>query len=250
MRLTVVGSAPAWALRPNQPSSCYLVEAQGEAIVLDLGQGSLGALAAILPPESLRAIFVSHMHADHHVDLIPLRYYLKYGLERPGRVELHAPAGLRARYDAFLGEPDFLADLPGEDVAEGTRTIGPFRVEARPVTHGLNSVAFRVSAADLADAQGLVYSGDCGRWRDLVPLIHPGDTLLCEAFWGTRQAEEGVHHLTARGAASAAHAGGAARLVLTHIPDANDPYGALDQAMTVFHGTVALAEPGMQLLIG
>lgn len=249
LRLTVVGSAPAWALRPAQPSSCYLVEHEGEAIALDLGQGSLGSLGAIRAPETLRAIFITHLHADHHVNLIPLRYYLLYGMERPGTVELHAPAELRSRYDAFLGEADFLAPLPGDDIAAGAREVGPFVVEAQPVTHGLNSFAFRVSSAGEPGAPGLVYSGDCGHWQDLVPLVHPGDTLLCEAFWGCLPAEEGAQHLTARDAAHAARAGRAARLVLTHIPDAHDPGNAVEQATVLFRGRVALAEPGLQLVV-
>ena len=249
LRLTVVGSAPAWSLRPEQPSSCYLVELGDDALVLDLGQGSLGCLAAIRPPESVTAIMVSHLHPDHHVDLVALRHYLKYGLAPSGSVALHAPAELRARYDAFLGEPDFLGDLPGAELAPGTLNVGPFSVEARPVTHALNSFGFRVTAKGLEDGPGLVYSGDCGRWQDLLPLTRPGDTLLSEAFWGALPATESAGHMTAVEAATAAHQGGAARLLLTHIPEAHDPDTAAEQAGTVFGGPVALAQPGMQLVI-
>ncbi len=249
LRLTVVGSAPAWSLRPEQPSSCYLVERGDDALVLDLGQGSLGYLAAIRPPESVTAIVISHLHPDHHVDLVALRHYLKYGLESPGSVPLYAPAELRARYDAFLGEPDFLADLPGAALSPGMLTLGPFSIESRPVTHALNSFGFRVTAAGSEDGPGLVYSGDCGRWQDLLPLTHAGDTLLSEAFWGASAPTESAGHITAAEAASAAHQGGAARLVLTHIPDAHDPRSAAEVARAAFAGPVALAQPGMQLVI-
>src|SRR3712207_8500480 len=46
-----------------------------------------------------------------------------------------------------------------------------------------DSWAFRLSAA-AGDGPGLVYSGDCARADDLLPLIHEGDTLLCEAAFG------------------------------------------------------------------
>jgi ribonuclease BN (tRNA processing enzyme) len=250
LRLTVIGCAPAWALRPNQPSSCYLVELDTQAIALDLGQGSLGALAAVRSPETLRAVFISHLHADHHVDLIPLRYYLKYGLERPGSVELHVPGDLRSRYDAFLGEDGFLDDMPGEPVRAGIQSVGPFVVEARKVTHGPNAHAFRVSSAASPGAPALVYSGDCGNWQDLVPLIRAGDTLLCEAFWGANEPEEGANHLSAAEAASAATSGEAAHLILTHIPDAHHPNRAVERASLGFHGPVGLARPGTQLEVG
>lgn len=249
LRLTVVGSAPAWSLRPGLPSSCYLVELGDEALVLDLGQGSLGSLAAIRPPDSLTAIVVSHLHPDHHVDLVALRHYLKYGIEPSGNVALHAPAELRARYDAFLGEPDFLAELPGVDLAPGTLMIGGFSIEAQPVTHALNSFGFRITVASREDGPGLVYSGDCGRWQDLMALTHPGDTLLSEAFWGASAPTEAAGHMTAFEAASAAHQAGSAQLLLTHIPDAHDPRAAAEQARTVYGGPIALAQPGMRLVI-
>ncbi len=249
LRLRVVGSAPAWALRPERPSSCYLVEVGDAALVLDLGQGSLGPLAAIRPPESVTAIFVSHLHPDHHVDLVALRHYLKYGMEPSGSVPLHAPGELRTRYDAFLGEPDFLAGLPGADLAQGKLTVGPFSVEARHVTHALNSFGFRVSAVGREDQPGLVYSGDCGRWQDLLPLLRTGDTLLSEAFWGASAPMENAGHMGGSDAASAASQGGAARLVLTHISNASDQVAAAEAARAVFPGPVALAEPGIQLVI-
>lgn len=244
MRLTIIGSAPAWTLRRADPSSCYLVEEGDDAIVLDLGQGALGALATIRPPESVLAIFVSHLHPDHHADLVALRHYLRFGMHPPASVELHSPPQLRARYDAFLGERGFLAGLPGRDVEPGSREVGPFSVEARPVTHAEHSHAFRVTVAGSA---GLVYSGDCGRADDLVPVICAGDTFLCEAFWGTGAAEEGAEHLTAAEAARAAREGRAGRLILTHIPEAHDPAGSLEVAQGGFDGEVMLARPGVSV---
>jgi ribonuclease BN (tRNA processing enzyme) len=191
-----------------------VVEGPADDVVLDMGQGSLGALHAVTDPSSLRAVVISHRHADHHVDLIPLRYLLRFGYDEPRSVALHAPAGLRERYDAFLGEPGFLDGLLGPDLEPGPLVLGSLTLEVAPVTHAEPSFAFRVSPT--ADpSEGLVYSGDCGEWRDLVPLIRPGDTLLSEAFWGTRPPDPGAHHLTAAQAATAARDGGAARLVMT-----------------------------------
>lgn len=117
MRLTIVGCAPAYTLRSGRASSCYLVESEQAAVLLDLGQGSFAALGAYLDPRRLTAVFVSHLHPDHNADLVSLRHYLRYACHPPGEVALHAPAELRARYDALLGEKHFLAPLPGEDLA-------------------------------------------------------------------------------------------------------------------------------------
>ena len=43
MRLTVVGCAGSFP-GPDSPASCYLLEADGFRLVIDMGNGSLGAL--------------------------------------------------------------------------------------------------------------------------------------------------------------------------------------------------------------
>ena len=250
LRLTVIGSAPAWSLRAGTPSSCYLVELGDQAIVLDLGQGSMGQLAERRALDSIAAIVVSHIHPDHHVDLVALRHYLKYGLGRPSGLQLHAPPGLRQRYDTFLGEQGFLDNLPGTDVSAGSRAVGPFLVEARPVTHAPSAFAFRVSSGASPLAPALVYSGDCGRWQDLLPLIHPGDTLLSEAFWGVLAAQADQLHLSAADAACATRDGGAGRLILTHIADSQDPERCREEAGAVYSAPVDVARPGLSVRIG
>lgn len=252
MRLTIVGCAPAYTLRPGRASSCYLVESERAAVLLELGQGSFAALGAHLDPRRLTAVFVSHLHPDHNADLVPLRHYLRYACHPPAEVALHAPGELRARYDALLGEQHFLAGLPGEDLAAGTSQVEDLLVEAVPVTHALNSFAFRVSLASGAADAGLVYSGDCGRAEDLLAMVREGDTLLCEASWGASEVppEGDALHLTALDAARVAREGRAARLVLTHLLDEYDPPAALASAREAFTGPVSLAEPGMVLELG
>ena len=250
MRLTVVGCAAAWGRGAEAASSCYLVEAGDTAIVLDLGQGAFARLATLRRPESLAAILVSHSHADHCVDLVPLRHYLRYEARATaGTVALHAPADLPARFDALTGESGFLDDLAFSPVAPGELRFGPLRVTAARVAHTDDSYAFRVveDGADDGAASALVYSGDCGDPGDLVELLRPGDTLLAEASFGAGPVPPGVAHLDAAGAAEAARDGGAARLLLTHLQPGVDPGAALERAAALFPGEIALARPTLAL---
>jgi len=227
-----------------------MVEIGDDALLLDLGQGSLGSVFPHRDPATITAIVVSHMHGDHHVDLIPLRNLLYYHYGEPRSIGLHAPDELRRRYDAFVGEEGFLDILEGPELVEGIREIGPFIVQAHPVTHSLHSYAFRVTEAADPDSAGLVYSGDCGRADDLLPLIYEGDTVLCEAFWSTLEPIPNANHLTAAQAADVAKRGGAAHLILTHILESHDPQAALRAARGIFPGTVELAEPELVVRIG
>ncbi|CAN5750519.1 MBL fold metallo-hydrolase [soil metagenome] len=244
MKLTIVGCASAYTHRPGAASSCYLVESGGRAVLLDMGQGSFSELARYRSAESLDGVLVSHLHADHLVDLVPLRHYLLYEADAAGRVAVHGPGELRRRFDAFQGD-GFLDCMTGGALEPGVFELAGLRIEARHVTHIEDSYAFRVSPAGGA-GPGLVYSGDCARADDLVPLLHEGDTLLCEAAFGAGPGGGGGH-ITAQEAARVATEGRVARLVLTHILDRHDPEPARDAAADHYSGEILLARPGLQL---
>jgi ribonuclease BN (tRNA processing enzyme) len=255
MRLTVVGCAPAWTQRVGRASSCYLLEHDGGAVVLDMGQGSFSALGQYRDVRQIDGVLISHLHADHLVDLVPLRHFVSY--EAPDtRIRLHGPLELRRRFDAFQAQPDFLRVLPGDPLASDSFELAGLSVEARLVTHIPHSFGFRLAPSD-GSGPGLVYSGDCAQPRDLLPLVRAGDTLLSEAAFGAGDTfgpgsasgdePSGAVHMTAAQAAWAAAESGAARLVLTHILDRNDEAAARDAAAEVFDGELLVAQPGLQL---
>ena len=244
VKLTVVGCAPSYTVRAGRSSSCYLVEDGTTRIVLDLGQGSFPETWRYTSFGDVAAVFISHLHADHNVDLIPLRHWVKY-VNRGYGPALYGPTELRARFGKFQAEPDFLSDLHGESLAPRTFAVGDLRVEAGHVTHIPDSFAFRVSAAT-GDSPGLVYSGDCGDADDLAPLIRKGDTLLSEAAWGAGKVDVPIH-LTAAMAAGAAARAEASRLILTHIQDDRPEREARAAAAKLFDGEVTLAEPSLEI---
>jgi ribonuclease BN (tRNA processing enzyme) len=244
MELIVLGAGPAYTDRRGAAAACHLIRHDEAALLLDLGQGAFPNLAATLEPSRLTAIAVSHLHPDHFIDLVALRHYLRYEFEPPRRVRILGPAALTERLDGLHGKPGFTAaSLDVEALTEGTRRIGPFELEARRVAHDGESYAFRVSIT--ADpARGLVYSGDCARAKDLVPLIRAGDTLLCEASFGAGEVPPGAAHLTAADAARAAAEGRAGRLLLTHLQMGFDRAAALAAAQAVFAGPAQLVTEG------
>ena len=116
------------------------------------------------------------------------------------------------------------------------------------MTHTPDSYAFRVSSTAEPDAPGLVYSGDCGRADDLLPLIRRGDTLLCEASWGVATtAPAHALHLTAVEAARVARESGASRLLLTHVLDRFDADGSAIKARESFDGPVDAARADLSV---
>jgi len=242
MELIVLGAGPAYSDLPGATGAAYLLYDRGTWLLLDLGQGSFPALAGRVEPSTLAGVVVSHLHPDHFIDLVPLRHYLRYEFDPPRRGRVHGPSGLMDRLDALHDEPGFTsAALDVVDLAPGTRTIGPFEVEAAFVRHTAESYAFRVGTAA---GPGLVYSGDCGRADDLRPLIRPGDTLLSEVSFGPGPVPPGAEHLDGPAVGRLATATGVARLLLTHLQMGFSPEATVASARRSFAGPVELVAPG------
>ena len=143
MRLTVIGcsgSAPG----ADSPASCYLVEHDGFRLVLDLGNGALGALARYVDPLTIDAVLVSHLHADHCLDLVAYSYALRYHPAGPvRRVPVHGPAGLAERIEIRLQDYrriderfDAIASVAIVDGSAGTVVAGSAAIVAVSVTGG------------------------------------------------------------------------------------------------------------------
>jgi ribonuclease BN (tRNA processing enzyme) len=247
LQLDVLGAGPAYTDRLGSAGAAYLVRSGRTAILLDLGQGAFPRLAAQLEPSTVDAVFVSHLHPDHFIDLIALRHYLRWQFSPPRRVRVIAPDGLAGRLDALHDEPGFAASsLDIESLTVGTTTVGDITVEAARVTHTRDSHAFRVTAGG---GPGLVYSGDCGRAEDLDPLIRAGDVLLCEVSFGPGPVPSDAWHLDGPAVGALAGRTGAGRLLLTHLQMGFDPGATIESVGRAYRGPVDLVEPGARFTI-
>jgi ribonuclease BN (tRNA processing enzyme) len=247
MRLTVLGcsgSVPG----PHAAASGYLVQVGGTHVVLDLGNGSFGALQRYLDPFALDALALSHLHPDHCADVSALTVYRRYHPHPPPAPPLpvYGPAGTAERLvAAYAPSAAERAVTDLSDVYEfhsytAPAQIGPVRLRAAPVEHSCEAYALRLDAAGRA----LVYSGDTGPCRQLVELATGADVLLVEASWPDRPDNPGGIHLSGRQAGAAAAAAGVGRLLITHVPPWTDPSQMLAEAQTAFTGPTELVHPG------
>ena len=247
MLLTVLGAGPAYTDRLGASGACYLVSDEGTHVLLDLGQGSFPRIFPHVAPEDLAAVVVSHLHPDHFIDLVPMRHYLRYEFEPPRRMRVLGPDGLAGRLDALHAEPGFAAAaLDAEWLGEAPDRIGALGLEARLVAHTEESYGVRVAGAG---GPGLVYSGDCGRADDLVPLIRPGDILLAEVSFGPGPGPSGVLHLDGPAVGRLAAASGAGRVLLTHLLMGRDPDATIASVRAWYGGPVVLVWPGTRIEI-
>jgi ribonuclease BN (tRNA processing enzyme) len=234
--------------RPNRACSSYLIEEGGRSTVLDLGTGAFGNLREYVPYESVDAIVISHMHADHFIDLVPMRYALKYGVPpRNGRVELWLPPGgetmLRALVSAFApeGEGDFITEVYDVRTYDPTAVLrlGDASLRFAPTRHYVPTFAIRYESGGAA----LTYSADTAPEESVVRLARNSDLFLCEASLLRNEVEPGMRgHSSAIEAAQMAHDAAVGSLMLTHYSDGQTAEEMLDAARMVYSGPISCAD--------
>jgi ribonuclease BN (tRNA processing enzyme) len=247
MMLTIIGCSGSFA-GPGSAASCYLVEADDAAgrtwrILLDLGSGALGALQEHADPDAVDAVFFSHLHPDHCLDLCGYYVMRKY---HPGGalppIPVWGPAGVAARmtraYD-LANEDDMSGEFDFHEY-EGPIEIGPFVVEPVRVAHPVPAYAFRVTA----NGHTLAYTGDTGPCDALDRLSEGADLLLAEASFHHGAANPPDVHLTGHQAGEVAARNGVPRLVITHVPPWYDVDDMLAEARLTHDGDVSAAAPG------
>jgi ribonuclease BN (tRNA processing enzyme) len=246
MRLTVVGCAGSLP-GPDSAASCYLLEAEGFRLVVDLGNGALGALQRHAGLFDIDAICLSHLHADHCVDLYSYSIARTYSPDGPQPpIPVYGPVGTCERIGLIHGaggdESGLMKRFTFETLVPGTLEIGPFQVSTAHMNHPVETFGFRFGHA----GRCVVYSGDSGETEALAPLATGADVFLCEASFLDGPDLPPDLHLTARQAAGYAARAGVARLVLTHLQPWNEQDRTFHEA-AAFSGELSLAHPAMAI---
>jgi ribonuclease BN (tRNA processing enzyme) len=243
VRLTVVGCAGSFPAAES-PASCYLVEADGSRVLLDLGSGALGPLQRHCGFADVDAVLLSHLHPDHCMDVLPLYVARTYDPAGPHpRIPVHAPSGAAGHLARAYGrceEPGLDGAFDFREWAAGPVEVGPLTVTVARTAHPVVTWAMRVEHG----GRTLVYSGDTGPCADLVELARDADLFLCEASYQEGPDNPPDLHLTGREAGEHAAAAQVGRLVVTHVPAWYDPAVTLAEARCAFAGPAELARPG------
>jgi len=222
VRLTVIGSSPAWP-NPGSAHSGYMLQADGSRVLLDCGPGVLGRLREHAEWPDVDAIAITHWHLDHWGDLVPWVWGSFYLAARrpvprpalwvqPGGAEFLAGLGERLGFpDMFERTFDLSEYEPDTPFAIGELAVTPTRVPH----YRLETYAFRVQA----NGTVLAYSGDSAPSAELVKSARDADLFVCEATLLRGELDgEPRGHLSLDEAVEAFEASGAKRLLVTHRP--------------------------------
>ena len=183
MRLTVIGSGTSQP-QAETPASGLLVESDSTALLVDCGQGVVRELLAVRDPRDLDAIVIGHMHADHYIDLVSLRYLLPWEGVAGAHVPVLLPPGGKARLDALATaiseRPNFFDDAyslleydPAHRLHVGDLTIT--FVQGRHYVPAWGCVITDEAGARIA------ISGDTGPNEAFVTAARGADVVVAEA---------------------------------------------------------------------
>jgi len=237
VRITVLGKSPSWQ-DIDGACSGYLIEEGKTALLLDCGNGVFSKLRRFIDYVDVDAVVLSHLHADHFLDLVPYAYALTYaprqqpvpvhrwnGTDEPARPRLYAPPGASAVFrrvcgawgpeDLIEGAFDLHEYDPGAPIV-----VGDLRLRFAEVPHYLKTHAIEVSA----NGSGrFVFGADTRPTDDLVAFADGTDLLMVEATLPRPERAGQRGHLTPEEAGEHGRLAKARRLVITHFSDELDP---------------------------
>lgn len=230
MRLTILGSSGGYP-GPDNPTSGFLVEHAAGKVLLDAGHGTFSALQRLTDFTTVDAVLVSHVHADHCVDLHALHIALRFREQGVLQKPLYCPREVWERVPVLAADrPEaekvfrLTFDYRPVEAGEVVEAAG-FRVRFLRTDHPNHCLAMRLESGEGI----LTYSADTGPSADLAGFARGSDVLLCEATYQEGRSGAPVH-LSARQAAETAVRAGVPDLVLTHVWPAFDPRISLQEA--------------------
>lgn len=258
-KLTVLGTSSG---APHAGGACssYLLEQTASRILMDLGPGSLANLRRSTEVHDLDAIFITHMHSDHFLDLLPFNVARATAPGRrmvngaPWRTPLYLPPGglgtLAACFEALQ------VNVRGSTAArwvenfdtreyDPTETIRIGDIDVSfvgPTKHAQEDYGFRLKLGNGVFG----YTGDTAFCEAAIEVGRDAGVFLAECT----VLEPGTHysetHTSVPELAAMAEAAGCERLLVTHFSDNSEAWlQDLEQRLrALYKKPFAVVRPG------
>ena len=237
IKVTVIGESGGAPLAGGA-TSCYVAEADGYAVLLDIGSGALSLMQTVRPFDSIDDIIISHFHSDHVADAGTAVYsrLISMQLGRPA-----SPLRFHALEKRELEVPPYSSVIPADEGRE--EHIGPFSVRYMRTAHPVPCLAVRLSSG----GKCIVYTADGALTERLISFSSAVDILIaeCSFYPGTGRAEAG--HMDASDVVRLAKAAEPGKLVVSHLPAYGEREDILSYIKARWNGEVLLARPFLEV---
>ncbi|WP_028551722.1 MBL fold metallo-hydrolase [Paenibacillus sp. UNC451MF] len=241
MRLTVLGP---WGAYPTagEATAGYLLEHNGQKILLDCGSGVLSVVQKYVKLEELSTAFISHRHHDHIADLGCLQYACLIDSDLDKR---------RDPLQIYIG---------GEAVSESD----PYRTMKGSVVHSVleNDIwnlhgmewsffktfheVYCLGVKIIVDNKTLVYTADTYFDESLIRFCKDADVLIVEtSFYADIQNARQYGHMNSMEVGQLAKMANPGKVVLTHLPHFGNTASLVEEVKQNYSGEVVLAKSGL-----
>ncbi|XP_055594347.1 ribonuclease Z, mitochondrial-like [Uranotaenia lowii] len=203
-RVVFLGTGSSIPNKTRNVSAILVHTGQNSSILLDCGEGTAGQIVRFYGREqaekvfrSIRAVYISHLHADHHLGLFGLLQTRKKLLgANCDKLLLLAPEQMSywlrlydCRFESLHKEYTLVknADLIEEPLKDertldlGLREIETCRVRHCPHSFGVSLKMVSIQKGEPGEEVKITYSGDTMPCEDLVELGRDSTILIHEA---------------------------------------------------------------------
>lgn len=242
MRFTFIGSGDAFG-SGGRFNTCFHVEGEQVDFLIDCGASSLIALKQQgVARNAIRAIFVTHFHADHFGGIPFFMLDAQFFSKRTQPLVIAGPRGLAAWYERYmeLSFPGSSSTVPKFELSlvelepSVPATIAGVRVAPFQAHHGNPGGPF-FSYRFEAEGRSIAYTGDTEWTEALVPAASGVDLFVAEAYFFDKPVKL---HLDVATLARHLPRIAPKRLVLTHMSDEMLARLPLADYETAFDGKV------------
>ena len=192
-KLYICGNASA-SPPPGGACSAYLVDTGRTKVLLDIGPGAIGKLKLVSGVHDLDALFISHMHTDHFLDLLTLNVarFTEGGERVEGgmrwRLPVWVPPGALATVEACFAALQVNVTgttsarwrenfhvreyAPGDTIAVGDASVS----FVGPTKHAQADYGMRL----VTGGRTLAYTGDTAFCDAAIEIGRDADVFLAE----------------------------------------------------------------------
>jgi len=260
LRLTVLGTRGSMAVREHGreifggATSCYMVQAGDDCVILDAGSGLLAAPVSFRKPP---LILLSHLHLDHVIGLGMYRRLSLQGEKTLIRLPAESDEEARALIDALYSPPYWpvkLSQYKGDmDIARAVYPMrhGCIQIDAIPGEHPGDCMILKASCGE----KSLIYATDYEytekSFSALAEFARGADLLLYDGQYSEQELPQrmGFGHSTAEKGVELMERCGAKRLLLIHHdPQASDKV-LLEREKKIAHANVRYAREGEVIIL-
>ena len=229
-------------------------------IIVDMGEGTLATLIAQRHDISkIKAILITHMHADHSLGLLSLLYSLAfYQLDvdfskKRMSPPIYIPENMKKNLDAIIEATsstffkvnyeldirELIADDPVREIKITTKN-NTYKVEWQKTVHSPICYAYKINGK-------LVLSGDTAPFPEMTEFCKGAKTLIHESSFpdGMEVVAHRVNHSCPSDVAKLAKDANIDQILLCHVPDlARSDEEAFLQKAKKLYANIAVAHDG------